>query len=141
MTHRALVVWLALSVVAVLNGTFRQFVLLPSAGAHAGHVISSVTLSLLILLVAWLTIAWIGPTSARDAWAVGVLWLATTVVFEFVAGHYLFGHPWSKLLADYDIRQGRVWMVVLIVTVLAPRWAAGTRRLLNKHPDTNEVVR
>jgi hypothetical protein len=60
---------------------------------------------------------------------VGVLWLATTVVFEFVAGHYLFHHPWSKLLADYDVRQGRVWVVVLLATAVAPRWAAGVRGL------------
>ncbi len=93
-------------------------------------MVSSVTLSLLILLVAWLAIRWIHPVTARQAWAVGVLWLATTVVFEFVAGHYFFRHPWSKLLADYDVREGRVWVVVLISTCVAPRWAAGARGLL-----------
>jgi hypothetical protein len=131
MLWRALLVWLGLMVVAIANGTFRQYVLLPAVGSYAGHVVSSVTLSLLILLVAWLSIRWINPTSTRHAWAVGVLWLATTVVFEFVAGHYLFRHPWSKLLADYDVRQGRVWIIVLSTTFAAPRWAAGVRRLLN----------
>jgi hypothetical protein len=131
MLWRALLVWLGLMVVAIANGTFRQYVLLPAVGSYAGHVVSSVTLSLLILLVAWLSIRWINPTSTRQAWAVGVLWLATTVVFEFVAGHYLFRHPWSKLLADYDVRQGRVWIIVLSTTFAAPRWAAGVRRLLN----------
>jgi hypothetical protein len=131
MLPRAFLVWLLLCVVAIANGTFRQFVLLPSVGAYGGHLISSVTLSLLILLIAWLSIRWMNPTNVRGAWAIGVLWLATTVVFEFVAGHYLFHHPWSKLLADYDVRQGRVWVVVLIATLVAPRCAARTRRMFH----------
>jgi len=130
MLLRAFLVWLGLMVVAIANGTFRQYVLLPSVGAYAGHVLSSITLSLLILLVAWLSIRWIQPTTGQAAWAVGVCWLTATVVFEFVAGHYLFHHPWSKLLADYDVRQGRVWVVVLVATLVAPRWAAGARGLI-----------
>ncbi len=129
MTRRALLVWLGLMLAAIANGSFRQFLLVPSVGAYGGHVISSVTLSLIILLVAWLTVRWIGPATPGEAWAVGVCWLLTTVVFEFVAGHYLFHHPWSKLLADYDVRQGRVWSLVLMATVVAPRWAAGIRGL------------
>jgi hypothetical protein len=131
MLRRALLVWVALCLVAIANGTVRQFLLLPSVGAYAGHVLSSVTLSLLILFVAWLSIRWIHPTTARAAWAVGVCWLAATVVFEFVAGHYLFHHPWSRLLADYDLRQGRIWVVVLVATLVAPRWAAGVRGLFS----------
>jgi len=131
MLRRALLVWVALCLVAIANGTVRQFLLLPSVGAYAGHVLSSVSLSLLILLVAWLSIRWIHPATAGAAWAVGVCWLTATVVFEFVAGHYLFRHPWSRLLADYDLRQGRIWVVVLVATLVAPRWAAGVRGLFS----------
>jgi len=129
MILRAMSVWIALSLLAIANGSVRQFLLLPSVGPYAGHVISTITLSLLILCAAWLSIRWINPSTAREAWVVGVLWLATTVVFEFVAGHYLFRNPWPKLLADYDVRQGRVWVLVLMTTLAAPRWAAGARRL------------
>lgn len=130
MVGRAFLVWVALCLLAIANGTVRQYLLVPSVGAYGGHLISSASLSLLILLVAWWTVPWIGPATLRDAWAIGVLWLATTVVFEFVAGHFLFHHPWSKLLADYDVRQGRVWVVVLVATAVAPRWAAGIRGMV-----------
>ena len=132
MILRALIVWLALCAVAVANGTVRQFLLPPAVGPYAGHVISSVTLSLLILLMAWLSIRWIGPATVQQAWLVGVLWLSATVAFEFLAGHYLFRNPWPKLLADYDVRQGRVWVVVLVTTLLAPRWAAGAREVIHR---------
>jgi hypothetical protein len=124
---RALLTWLLLCVVAVANGTVRQFLLVPRVGAYTGHVISTLSLSLLILFIAWLSIRWIAPATSRQAWAVGALWLGATIAFEFLAGHYLFGNPWSKLLADYDVRQGRVWLLVLAATAVAPRWAAGAR--------------
>jgi len=130
MTGRALIVWLGLCVLAILNGTFRQYLLVPHLGTYAGHVLSSVSLSLLILWVAWLTIRWMGPSTGAEAWRVGLTWLAATMAFEFLAGHYLFRNPWSKLLADYDVLRGRVWIVVLAATAVAPRWAAGARGLL-----------
>jgi hypothetical protein len=54
---------------------------------------------------------------------VGILWAVLTVAFEFLAGHYAFGHPWPELLADYDLLRGRVWLLVLVTTLVAPRWA------------------
>jgi hypothetical protein len=130
MISRAVVVWLVLCAVAVANGTVRQFLLVPRLGPSAGHVLSSLSLSALIFLVTWLCIRWIGPATPQEAWAVGALWLTATIAFEFGAGHYLFGNSWPKLLADYDVRQGRVWVLVLLATVLAPRWAAAARGLL-----------
>ena len=47
-------------------------------------------------------------------------WVALTLAFEFLAGHYLFHNPWDKLLADYDVWHGRIWPLVPIVTLLAP---------------------
>ena len=39
------------------------------------------------------------------------------VTFEFGFGHYVAREPWAKLLADYDVRRGRIWRVV-------PLWLA-----------------
>ena len=43
-----------------------------------------------------------------------------TLAFEFLAGHYLFGNSWERLLADYDVARGRIWPLVLIVTFVTP---------------------
>ena len=88
-------------------------------------------LSVAILLLAWFTMRWIGPSSAVDAWAIGGVWVALTLAFEFLAGHYLFGNPWSQLLADYDVAHGRIWPLVLMTTALAPRIVASARGLLS----------
>jgi hypothetical protein len=120
MILRALGVWLALVALAIGNGTLRTFVLAPRLGERGGHVASSLLLSAVVAAVAWSTIRWISPATAGDAWLVGALWLGLTVAFELGAGHYLFGNPWEKLLADYDLAGGRIWVLVLVTTLVAP---------------------
>ena len=84
------------------------------------RALSCVTLAGLILLVTWISLRWIHPASMGDAWTIGVMWLAMTLSFEFVAGHYLFRTPWSTLLADYNLLAGRLWILVLAATLIAP---------------------
>jgi len=43
-----------------------------------------------------------------------------TVAFEFLFGHYVMGHSWHRLLQDYDLHQGRVWVLVLAWTAFGP---------------------
>jgi hypothetical protein len=57
------------------------------------------------------------------------VWLLLTVAFEFLAGHYLFGHAWDRLLADYNLAGGRIWVLVLATTMFAPLAARWLRRL------------
>jgi len=101
----------------------------PQIGEHGGHIVSTVILCVLIFLVTILLIKWIGPESHNDARAIAILWVSMTIAFEFLAGHYLFGHPWSKLLADYNMAMGRIWALVLIATFVAPIWAVRIKRL------------
>ena len=129
MFFRSFIVWVALLALAVVNGAAREAWLVPRIGGRAGHAASSLSLSAAILLLAWLTIAWIDPASARDALLIGLVWLGLTLAFEFLAGHYLFRKPWNELLADYDILSGRIWVLVLVTTMLAPVLAAYTRHL------------
>jgi hypothetical protein len=127
MILRALDVWFILLVLAIANGTFRAAVLIPRVGERAGHIISTVLLSILILTTAWLTIGWIHPATFYAAVLIGIVWLGLTVLFEFGAGHFVFHQPWERLIADYDLTKGRIWVLVLIVTVKAPALAAWAR--------------
>ena len=91
--------------------------------------LSTVSLSAAIVLLAAYTIGWMRPrtwgrrgSSARAGWEL-------TIAFEFLGGHYLFGRPWDTLLADYNLSQGRIWIVVLVATAVGPVVAARTRHL------------
>jgi hypothetical protein len=133
MLSRALAVWLGLLVLAVVNGAFREAVLVPRFAETAAHAISSLTLSAAILGLSWCAIRWMRPRSAADAWRIGAVWLALTLAFEFLAGHYVFGTPWPQLRADYDVLHGRLWVLVLVTTTVAPVIAARARAALPPH--------
>jgi hypothetical protein len=134
MTLRALAVWCLLLLLAVLNGGVRDTWLSPRLGDPIGRAISTLLLCGLTFLATWLTIGWIRPTSSSSALGVGALWVVLTLTFEFGAGHYAFGKPWPELLADYDLSRGRIWALVLIVTLLAPLWTARLRGLMEAEP-------
>jgi len=134
MVTRAIVVWIGLLALAFANGAFRELALTPALGAIVAHAISSIVLSAAILLVASLTVGWIGPASAAGAWQIGLLWLTLTLAFELLAGHYAFGKPWSELFADYNVARGRIWIVVLLTTAAAPFVAARLQGLLAGGP-------
>jgi hypothetical protein len=119
---RAAAVWASLLILAVLNGGVRDTWLSPWLGDTFGRALSTVLLCGLIILVTWWTIGWIRPVTARAALSIGALWLALTLAFEFGVGHYGLGKAWSELLADYDLRHGRIWVAVLVATLLAPLW-------------------
>jgi hypothetical protein len=115
-----MLMWGGLLALAILNGGFREAVLVPRLGRGVGHALSTVMLSALILAAGWIATPWIGPRTLQDAWTIGVVWVALTLAFEFLAGHYLFGKPWTALLADYNLLAGRIWVMVLIVTLMTP---------------------
>src|SRR5262245_39663110 len=98
-TRRALLVWVGLPGIPFANGAVRELVFVPRLGNAPAHALSVAILSLAIVIVSLGAIAWIHPRSLAEAWKVGLLWLALTLAFELLAGHYVFGTPCSRLLA------------------------------------------
>ncbi len=46
--------------------------------------------------------------------------LVMTIAFEFLFGRLVSGCSWNDLLHDYNLCAGRVWVLVLIWTAIAP---------------------
>jgi len=126
MPLRALVIWFALLLVAVANGAFREALLIPRFGSQPGHVVSTLMLCAGILIVTYLAVPWIQPGSLRDTIAIGLAWLVLTLAFEFGFGRAR-GKSWTELLADYDVLKGRIWVLVLVTTAVAPYLAVRAR--------------
>ena len=130
MLRRAFVVWCVLLTTAILNGALRVALLVPRIGETSGLVVSTVTLSAAIVVLAACTIGWMRPRTWGETWTIGLFWLGLTIAFEFLGGHFLFGRPGEVLLADYNVSQGRIWIVVLLATALGPALAVRYRHLL-----------
>jgi hypothetical protein len=120
MLARAGAVWFGIMLMAILNGAFRDVVLTPRLGDLGARAVSCLTLASVIVIVTWTSLTWVGPGSTTDAWRIGSMWLTMTLLFEFGAGHHLFGTPWTALLADFNLLAGRLWILVLVATLTAP---------------------
>src|SRR5512134_350367 len=105
---------------AIVNGALREGVLVPRMGENAAKRASTLLLTAAILALTWLLIGWIAPDSAGAALLIGGVWLLLTLGFEFLAGHYLFKDSWSDLLEEYDVLSGRIWIIIPIITLVAP---------------------
>ena len=129
MLYRALVVWLVFMFIAILNGALREGVLNSRLGEASGQVASTLLLSALIMAVAFITVSWLKPATPAQAATVAALWVLLTVTFEFGFGHFVAGKPWTFLLADYNVLQGRLWLLVPVTVAAAPYLTARLRGL------------
>lgn len=119
MWWRAFLIWFLLLFLAVLNGLGRERWLEPQFGEKRARQLSCLTGCAAFLLASWFTLPWIGVPNGAAAWQIGFFWLILTLFFEFGFGRAR-GMSWSDLLADYAFWRGRLWILVLIVTVCAP---------------------
>jgi hypothetical protein len=114
---KALAVWLAQLVAIVVLGGLRNALLLPLIGEHRAHQLGTVAACVAVFVIICLSLPWVAPVSRAQALALGAFWLALAVAFEFGVFHFIVGVPWSELLADYNLLDGRL-LVLLWLTVL-----------------------
>jgi hypothetical protein len=107
-------------VLAITNGILRQFLYSELMGELAAHQLSTFTGLLLIFLAVWLINKKWKMESAIQALYIGLIWLAITILFEFVFGHFVIGHTWDRLFADYNILAGRIWILFLAGITFMP---------------------
>jgi hypothetical protein len=117
----ALAIWLLLFVVAFSLGAVRELLIAPAIGGQAAHIVGTLTFVAVLLGIIVVFVRRIGPLCLpTDLWLIGFLWLALTVGFEFLFFHFAAGKPWEVLLADYNVLQGRIWVLVPLTELFGP---------------------
>ena len=120
MIWRYVLAWFPMVVIAIFNGILREKTYGKSLGEARAHQFSTVTGILLLGSYIWWLTRLLGFESLTQAAIVGCIWLGLTVAFEFLFGHFVAGHAWSDLLADYNLLAGRLWPLVLLWVAIAP---------------------
>ncbi len=117
---RYVIAWFALLVVAVANGALRQLTFGRHMSELGAHQLSTLVGSALIGIFIWFVVRRWPPSGDRQALLIGLLWLVLTVAFEFFMGLALARRPLPDVLRDYNLLQGRVWVLFLVWLTLAP---------------------
>jgi len=114
-------VWFVFVVYAIINGAIRNLLYQNKTKELTAHQISSVTgivgFTIIIFIFLKLSNAVYG---SKDLLVIGVMWVVMTVIFEFLFGRFMAGNTWQKLLDDYNLLSGRLWVIVLLSILIGP---------------------
>jgi hypothetical protein len=127
MLLRAVAIWVLIAAAEVTQGALRVRFLNRRVGDRRARQIGVFTGSLLILTLAWFGVPWIDPRSTGDCLAVGGLWLALMLGFDFYFGRVVFRASWERIAADFDPRRGGLLGFGMAILFLAP-WLIATLR-------------
>ena len=111
--------WFPMLILAILNGILRDLGYKKHLGDLTAHQISTFTLLLLFGGYIFLMVKKYPPSSSNQALILGLLWTALTLLFEFGFGTYR-GNSWTKMLEDYNLFRGRIWVLIPIALAIGP---------------------
>ncbi len=126
-TIRSLASWSVLICAEMIHGILRAVMLVPLVGEFRSNQIGVFTGSAIILVIAYLTIRWIGAIRTHELLLVGLIWLILTVAFEILFGRYVVGLTWERIAADYNLLNGGMMPLGLLALFFSPLIASRLR--------------
>ena len=112
--------WIGMVIIAILNGAVREKIYGPVMRELSAHQLSTFVGLILLGIYIWILTGIYRIESSSQAFVIGGMWFIMTILFEFIFGHFIVRHPWSKLFHDYNLLKGRVWLLVPVWTAIAP---------------------
>lgn len=113
----AFLIWVMIIPIAILNGGFREYVLVNLGGL--ARSLSGIILSFCIFIVAYLLVPKIKNCVKRDYIFFGVMWFILTNLFDLSA-YIKGGEGFAGLLQSYNIFTGNTWLLVVLTALFAP---------------------
>lgn len=113
----AILIWIMIIPIAILNGGFREYVLV-KLGILA-RPLSGIILSICIFVVAYFLVPKIKNCVKRDYIIFGVIWFILTNLFDLVA-YIKDGGGFIDLVQSYNILTGNAWFLVVLSALPAP---------------------
>lgn len=103
---RAAIVWGVIALAETLHGILRVWFLNRRLGDRRARQVGVLTGSVIILLIGWFMVPWIGPGSLGQSLAVGAFWFILMLAFDLGLGRLYSRFSWQRLAAEFDVRKG-----------------------------------
>ena len=117
---RSIEVWIFISAIEVMHGVARASLLEPLIGDFPARQVAVFSGSALVVGIAFLFHSWMRTNSSRECLLIGGIWVLLTIAFEISLGKVVLQLPWSRILEDYDLVNGGLMPLGLLVMFLAP---------------------
>ena len=110
--------WFPMLAIAVANGIGREWYKKFTTEITARQISTLTLIVFFGIYIYWVATRY--PFESRaQALMTGVLWLLLTLSFEFGFGRFR-GNSWGQLLAEYNILEGRLWILIPVWVAIAP---------------------
>lgn len=129
---RAICVWLVIIGAEILHGILRTLFLEPLTGDFRARQIAVFTGAIIILTIAYLFVERLHTSNYLQLFAVGILWFVLTISFEIFLGRFVLNMSWERIASDYNLLQGGLLLIGLLILILSPLIAAEARRFFAK---------
>ena len=130
---RGTAVWFLIALAETVHGILRTLFLQPVVGDQASRQIGVFTGSLMILLIAYAAIGWIGARGTRPLLTLGLMWVLLMILFEVGVGRAL-GLSWARIISDYIPWKGGFMLLGMLVLAFSPLIATRLRSLHSSNP-------
>lgn len=127
---KAIGIWFVIVIAAILNGLFREKVLVSLVGAKLALPLSGILLSILVLFVSFMLIRFLNSSEQSTLFATGFLWVVLTLSFELLFGYFVVGKSWYEIIQVFSLHGGDLFLLVLFITAIAPWVSAKARGIL-----------
>ena len=118
---RSILTWVLFTPIAILNGIIRETTYKNLVGDFAAHQISTILAIIAFLILSYFMLRrHISFATTTQLFLIGLSWFIITIIFEFSFGHFVDGNTWQSLINDYNIFQGRLWILFLINEIFTP---------------------
>ena len=113
----AFLIWVMIIPIAILNGGFREYVLVNLD--VLARPLSGIILSVSIFIVAYLLVPKIKNCVKRDYIIFGIMWFILTNLFD-LSSYIKAGEGFAGLLQSYNIFTGNLWLLVVLSALFSP---------------------
>jgi hypothetical protein len=127
---RGLAVWAIIRLAEVAHGAVRGVWLEPLLGDFRARQIAVITGAAIIVAIAMVFVRWLGARRVYQLLGVGLLWLVLMLGFEIGFGRFVMGYSWERVGSDYNLLQGGLLPIGMLVLAAAPLIAAKLRGLI-----------
>lgn len=111
--------WLPMIFLAFSNAALRQLVFIKYMNELRAHQVSTIVLIIVCSFYIWFIFPFIKLQNTKEAFLIGLFWVALTILFEFIMG-LISNRPMSTLFHDYNILAGRIWILFLLSLFFLP---------------------
>jgi len=118
--QKAAFIWIIIAAFAIANGIFKESFLEPYLGKVIALPASGITLSIIIFSVILLSFRLIEGYRHVTYLYIGLQWVSMTLIFEFIFGHYIMERSWQELFQVFNIFEGNLFLLALLVTLFSP---------------------